>query len=250
MLDVSIETHSYASCFTPPPIAAAPDAAEPPTLSPLLPRERLWQHGTSRVSDEELVAVLLGTGTPGRPVWSLAKDVVGKTGGLPAMSRSTPQELAQLAGIGACRAMRMVAAFEIGRRAMFEPTAAKRLASPEDIVRLLTPRFAGVTQECCFVVGIDSRNQLIAEVEVARGSLMMVAVEPREVFRPLIRMSAAAAILAHNHPSGDPTPSFSDLEMTRRLRDVGEIVGIPLVDHIIMGKSRYCSINDWAGTLL
>lgn len=248
MLDASIPASipTYASRL--PPAAAPPVPAAP--LAPLLPRERLWQHGSARVSDEELVAILLGTGVAGRPVWHMAKDVVGKTGGLPAMSRSTPQELAQLAGIGACRAMRMVAAFEIGRRAMYEPTTAKRLCSPEDVVRLLTPRFAGVSQECCYVVGIDSRNQLIADVEVARGSLMMVAVEPREVFRPLIRMSAAAAILAHNHPSGDPTPSFSDLEMTRRLRDVGDVVGIPLVDHIILGKSRYCSINDWAGTLL
>lgn len=248
MLDVSLESHPlFSSCFSMAGAAVEPSEA---ALAQLLPRERLWQHGTARVSDDELVAILLGTGTPGRPVWNLAKDVLRTTGGLPPMSRSTPQELAQLSGVGACRAMRLAAAFELGRRAMFDPAAAKRLCSPEDIVRLLTPRFAGVTQECVFVVGIDSRNQLITEVEVARGSLMMVAVEPREVFRPLIRMSAAAAILAHNHPSGDPTPSFSDLEMTRRLRDVGEMVGIPLVDHIILGKSRFCSINDWAGTML
>jgi DNA repair protein RadC len=246
MLDASIDSFPC-SDSTSPGLMGPSDPAPP---AHLMPRERLWQHGTSRMSDEDLVAILLGTGTRGRPVWSVARDVVRGAGGLPALSRAAPQELIHTAGIGSCRAMRMVAAFEVGRRAMFEQPQMKRMISPEDIVRLLTPRLAGITQECCFVIGIDSRNNLIAEVEVARGSLMMVAVQPREVFRPLIRMSAAAAILAHNHPSGDPTPSFEDLEMTSRLRDVGDMVGIPLVDHIVMGKSRYCSINDWVGTLL
>jgi DNA repair protein RadC len=132
MFDVSIE--SPPSSFHPAPPNPA-DLQDGPQPLQLMPRERLWQHGTSRMSDEDLVAILLGTGMRGRPVWSVASDVVRSAGGLPALSRATPQELIHTSGIGSCRAMRMVAAFEVGRRAMFEQPQMKRLISPEDIVR-------------------------------------------------------------------------------------------------------------------
>ncbi len=226
------------------------DHGDAPEALPMLARERLWNFGTERVSDEELVGIVLGTGMRGRSVWSVAGDVVRSAGGLPALSRATPQELIHTAGIGTCRAVRVVAAFELGRRALFEQRKAQRICAPEDVARLLMPRLAGATQERFYVIGLDSRNQLIAEAEVARGALAEVLVYPREVFRPLIRMAASTAILAHNHPSGDPTPSGADLELTRRLREVGEVVGIPLMDHIVIAGHRYRSINEWAGTTL
>lgn len=225
------------------------DAAAPAHV-PVLARERLWQHGADRVSDEELVGILLGTGMRGRSVWNVASDVVRSAGGLPALSRATPQELIHTAGIGECRAVRMVAAFELGRRAMFEKSLVERLQAPEDVARLLMPRVAGSTQERFFVLGLDVRNQLVDMVEVARGALNEVAMYPREVFRPLIRMAAATAVIAHNHPSGDPTPSHEDLALTLRLRAVGDVVGIPVMDHIVIGGSRYRSILEWAGTTL
>jgi DNA repair protein RadC len=217
---------------------------------PLLARERLWRHGAGRVSDEELVGILLGTGMRGRPVWSVASDVVRAAGGLPALSRATPQELIHTAGIGECRAVQLVAAFELGRRAMFEGSQAPRIQAPEDCARLLIPRLVGATQERFYAVGLDARNHLIDAVEVARGALTEVMVYPREVFRPLIRMAASTTILAHNHPSGDPAPSTADLELTVRLRDVGDVVGIPVMDHIVIAGHRYRSIMEWAGTTL
>jgi DNA repair protein RadC len=223
-------------------------------LSDLLPsplaRERLWKFGAQRVTDEELVAILLGTGMRGRPVWDVATDVVRAAGGLSALSRASPQEIIHTAGIGECRAVRVVAAFELGRRALFDAPSPQRVHGPEDVARLLMPRLAGTVQECFHVIAIDSRNQVIADLEIARGSLAGVEVHPREVFRPLIRLAAAAAIVAHNHPSGDPTPSGEDLELTRRLREVGELVGIPVLDHVIVAGTRYRSVNEWVGAAL
>jgi DNA repair protein RadC len=216
----------------------------------MLARERLWQFGTERVSDEELVGILLGTGMRGRPVWNVATEVVRSAGGLPALSRATPQELIHTSGIGTCRAVQLVAAFELGRRALFDQPKPQRMHGPEDVARLLMPRLSGMVQECFYAIAVDARNQLIAEIEVARGTLVAVEVHPREVFRPLIRIAAAGAILAHNHPSGDPTPSDEDLELTRRLREVGEMVGIPIIDHVVIAGSRYRSINECVGPVL
>lgn len=245
------------------PALSATDLASAPTLSssstesapaegmaPLLARERLWHHGAERVSDEELVAVVLGTGMRGKSVWEVASEVMRNAGGLPALSRASPQELTSISGIGACRALRVVAAFELGRRALAGGEPSPRLLGPEDVARLMSPRLAGLAQECFFVLGINARNQLLAEVPVARGTLLTVEVHPREVFRPLIRMAAAAAILVHNHPSGDPTPSAHDLEVTSRLRAVGELVGIPVIDHLVIAGARYRSITEWVGATL
>jgi DNA repair protein RadC len=212
-------------------------------------RERLWQHGVERISDDELVALILGTGMRGKPVWTLASDVVRSAGGLGALSRATPQELVLTSGIGACRAVRLVAAFELGRRALAGQSEARQIRSPEELARLLVPRFAGMVQESFYVIGLDTRNQVVADLEVARGTLCSVEVHPREVFRPLIRASAAAAVLAHNHPSGDPTPSDIDWELTHRLRAVGEMVGIPVIDHVVIAGARYRSLIEWGGSV-
>jgi DNA repair protein RadC len=115
---------------------------------------------------------------------------------------------------------------------------------------VLSPRFAGLTQELFVAVGMDVRNGLLDVVEVARGSVANVEVHPREVFRPLIRMAAAGAVLVHNHPSGEPTPSRDDIELTRRLRAVGRVIGIPIVDHVIIGDRQYCSLCEWLGPAL
>ena len=103
-------------------------------------------------------------------------------------------------------------------------------------------------QELFVALGVDVRNRLVIDVEVARGVLTGVEVHPREVFRPLIRAAAAGVILVHNHPSGDPAPSLEDLDLTRRLRDVGQLIGIPVIDHIIVGDNGYCSVAEWLGT--
>jgi DNA repair protein RadC len=164
-----------------------------------------------------------------------------------ALARATPAELAVAHGVGAARAARLAAGFELGRRALAVRDRA-HLADAGAVFRFLRPRVVGLAQEVFLAIGLDARNRIVGEVEVARGLLTGVEVHPREVFRPLIRMAAAGAVVAHNHPSGDPTPSHEDLALTRRLRAVGELVGIPIVDHVVIAGDRYRSIAEWLGT--
>jgi DNA repair protein RadC len=218
-----------------------------PSTDPPLRRERLWTHGPDRLSDTELVAIVLGTGVRGRPALTVAADVIAAAGGLSGLARAMPAELAAAHGVGEARAARLAAGFALGRRALEAPGRAT-LGGAGDVDRLLRPRVAGLAQEVFIVIGLDVRNRLLADVEVARGLLTGVEVHPREVFRPLIRMAAAGAVVAHNHPSGDPTPSAEDLALTRRLRAVGELVGIPVIDHVVIGRDGYRSIAEWLGT--
>jgi DNA repair protein RadC len=222
----------------------------PPPIHEVLerPRERLLRTGTITLGDEELLALLIGVGVRERPAIEVAADLMHRCGDVIGISRASPRELALINGIGFAGAARIAAAFELGRRVVDRVHHRHSLVRPEDVYRMLAPRFAGLTQELFVAVGMDIRNGLLDAVEVARGSLASVEVHPREVFRPLVRMAAAGAVLVHNHPTGDPTPSREDVELTRRLRQVGRLMGIPIVDHVIIGDRRYCSICEWLGT--
>jgi DNA repair protein RadC len=234
--------------------AASNPPPEPPTLTDLLPdggdrpRERLWRCGTQSLGDAELLAILLGTGVRDRPVLAVAADLVQSVGGVAALSRASPHELAQVMGIGAARAARITAAFELGRRAVEVIHHRKLLGRAEDVYRCVAPRLAGLSQEVFIAIGVDVRNGLLDIAEVARGSVAHVEVHPREVFRPLVRMAAAGGVLVHNHPSGDPTPSHQDVELTLKLRDIGRILGIPIIDHVVIGDRSFRSIAEWMGT--
>ncbi len=211
------------------------------------PRERLLSRGAEAISEEDLLTILLGSGMRARPARMVAGELAREAGGLIALSRASPRELAQVAGVGAARAARVAAAFELGRRAIAAEQLRDPLANAEDVLRLVGTRLAGLQQEVFIAIGVDIRNGVLDIVEVARGSVHAVEVHPREVFRPLVRMAAAGVVLVHNHPSGDPTPSFDDIELTRRLRAVGELVGIPVVDHVVIAGSRFRSIAEWCG---
>lgn len=211
------------------------------------PRERLWRMGAHALPDRELLGIVLGTGIRDRPAAEVAAHAIRNAGGLHALSRASPHELAQNSGIGHERGARVAAAFELGRRAVAHTAQRASIAGPEDLWRLLAPRFAGLTQEIVVVVGLDVRNRLIDTVEIARGSVASVDIQAREVFRPLLRMAAFAAVLAHNHPSGDPTPSAEDIRLTRQFRQAGELLGVPLVDHVILGDATFCSLCEWMG---
>jgi DNA repair protein RadC len=201
------------------------------------PRDRLLRRGPSALGDDELLTILLGKSTP----------IVQDAGGLAVAARATPRELAQVAGIGSARATRLAAAFELGRRAVEAEQHRTLLATPEDVYHCVAARLAGLQQEVFLSIGIDIRNGLLDVVEVARGTLCSVEVHPREVFRPLVRMAAAGAVLVHNHPSGDATPSSHDIDLTRRMRAVGEVLGIPVVDHVVIADTSYRSIAEWMG---
>jgi DNA repair protein RadC len=208
------------------------------------PRERLWRRGAHSIADVELVAILLGTGVRSHPALEVAGQLLAATGGVVALSRASPRELAQALGVGAARAARVAAAFELGRRALETEQHRDVLAHAEDVHRVVAPRLAGLQQEVFLALGLDIRNRLLDVVEVARGSVASVEVHPREVFRPMVRMAAAGVVLVHNHPSGDPTPSFEDLELTRRMHAVGELLGIPVVDHVVVTERAFRSIRE------
>jgi DNA repair protein RadC len=197
------------------------------------------------LGDEDLLAMLLGAREQrGR---SVAAEMIQQHGGIGALSRATPREIAAITGITKTRAARVCAAFELGRRAVGARAKRDSLSRADDVYRILAPRMAGLQQEVFFVIGIDVRNRILDVVEVARGSVADVAVHPREVFRPLVRMAAAGAVLAHNHPTGDSTPSSDDLELTRRLREAGSLIGIPIIDHVVIGDGSHHSIAEWLG---
>lgn len=201
-------------------------------------------HGSFHsIGDHELLSLL----TAKR---SLGPAIVSHAGGLGPLSRATPRELAALPGVGRANATRIAAAFELGRRAFAVTHTRATIARPEDVFDLVQHHVAHVAQELFFVLGLDIRNGALDLVEVARGTVLGVEVHPREVFRPLIRMAAAGGVLIHNHPTGDPTPSDHDIELTRRLRSVGDVVGIPIIDHVVTGATTFRSIAEFLGTEL
>lgn len=214
------------------------------------PRERLWNRGVQMIGDEELLAVILGTGVRARSAATVAADLVHSAGGVVALSRASPRELALVTGVGAARATRVAAAFELGRRAITIEQHRDVLAQADDVYRIVGPRVAGLQQEVFIALGVDIRNGLLDVVEVARGTVHGVEVHPREVFRPLVRMAAAGGVVVHNHPSGDPTPSADDIALTRRLRAAGDLLGIPIIDHVVIADGGFRSIAAWLGTEL
>ena len=208
------------------------------------PRERLLEHGADALASNELLALILGSGIAGCSATDLGSRLLDDAGSLVALSRAGARELATLHGIGIARATRLAAAFQIGKRVVAEPIPDLMVRDAHDVYRYLQPRLCGLLQEVFIVIALDARNAVLSHVEVARGSLTAVEVHPREVFRPLIRLAAAGAVVAHNHPSGDPNPSQHDLALTRRLRRAGDLVGIPIIDHVVIGAAGYSSIGD------
>jgi len=209
-----------------------------------LPRERLERLGAECLTSAELIALILGAGRPGQSAVEVANQLLERAGGLVPLSRAGSRELSCQDGIGSARAARLAAAFQLGRRVLAKPGHRPLLDGPDKVFELLGPSWRGLAQEVFVVIGLTARNTMISMTEVARGSALSVDVHPREVFRPLIRHGACAAVVAHNHPSGDPSPSPSDLALTDRLRQVGELVGVPLVDHVVIGDDRFSSIAE------
>jgi DNA repair protein RadC len=209
------------------------------------PRERLGQLGAPALGDTELVALVLGHGTRGRDVLTTAAALLRRFGSLPGLLDADPQELSRIPGIGPTAAARLAAAVELGKRALCHQTDARPvLRCARDVHLLLRPVVAGLQKEVFWALALDARHRLLRQLRIAEGSLLSVDVHPREVFRPLIRLGAAATILAHNHPSGDATPSPDDLELTQRLQQVGVLTGIPVLDHVVVTLSTYVSVSE------
>ncbi len=211
------------------------------------PREQIAAAGVETLTDRELLAAVLGTGCTGTPVKDVAERVL-KDGSLDALARLPLAELRRLRGLGLARACQLLATFEIGRRVYARAGGLDQpIRRPQDVVPLIQ-HYARAPKEHFLAVLLNTRHLPIGVELVSVGSLNASIVHPREVFRPAILGSAASVILAHNHPSGDPTPSEDDLEITQRLRRVGEMLGIEVLDHLILGQGAPFSMRE-AGLL-
>jgi len=209
------------------------------------PRDLLLRCGPESLRDEELVSVMLANGRPGASAAALARRVLDGSGTLRLLLRQTPSELAAMPGVGEATAARLIACAEIGRRVLGEPLRRGGCyRSSRDVFRHYGPRLRDLRVEQFLVVLLDGKHRVIREVLVSQGTLTSSPVHPREVFGPAMRHAAAAVVLLHNHPSGDPTPSADDLEVTRRLREVGDLVGIQVLDHVIVGDGAFTSLAD------
>ena len=200
------------------------------------PREKMLKRGAAALSESELIGILLRTGTVGANAVDVGRDLMIRYQSLTAVSRCSAKDLAKVKGIGLAKAIQLAAAFELGKRLAQESPARGKLDTPELIYDLLGPEMRMLSKESLRAILLDTRLNLIRVEEIAIGSISECVAHPREIFRPAISHSAYAVILAHNHPSGDPTPSAADIQMTRRMAESAGILQIRLLDHIIVGS--------------
>jgi DNA repair protein RadC len=209
------------------------------------PRERLDRVGTAALGDHELLAIVLGHGHRRRSALELASAVLESAGGLHGLVRVTADELQRVAGIGDARAAQILAAIELGRRTLARvPRDRVQLMTPQDVAAYLMPEFGSGAVEQFGVVILDSKHRVLKTRLLSMGSLDASVVHPREVFRAAVLGGAAAVVLFHNHPSGDPTPSREDCELTRRLIAAGQLMGIDVLDHVILADTRFVSLRE------
>lgn len=212
------------------------------------PREKLLKNGADALSEGELLAIVLrtGDGTSKLSAMDHARDLLIKFGGLRKLASAGISEICETKGIGPAKAATIMAALEIGRRMSKEALkAGDTFRCSEDVYKHYHATMRDKKKEIFLAVLLDAKNKVIKEVEkISEGSLTASIVHPRELFSPAIKESAAAMILVHNHPSGDPTPSREDIELTKRLRDAGELLGIKVLDHIIIGDGHHVSLAE------
>ena len=208
------------------------------------PRERLMRYGSQAVSTAELLAIVLRTGTQERSALGLAEHLITSHGGLRGISNASVQELTRIIGVGPVKAVQIAACVELGRRLASEGRRREAITSPDEAAEKLMPRLRDATKEHFVALLLDSKNRLIKDSDISIGSLDSSIVHPREVFKEAISASAASIIVAHNHPSGDPTPSPEDRQVTARLVESGRLIGIEVVDHLIIGDGRWVSLRE------
>ena len=207
------------------------------------PRERLARSGPSALSSRELLAAVLGTGARGASALDVADALLGD--GLHALAARSLLDLERSRGLGRAKAARVLAALELGARLASEDEAPfASLQSPAEAARYLLPRYGARPVETFGLLALDARHKLRREAVVSVGCLTASLVHPREVFQEAVVARAAALVLFHNHPSGDPEPSAEDLALTRRLSAAGSLMGIEILDHLVLGAGRYVSLKE------
>ena len=213
------------------------------------PREKLERHGASALGDNELLALVLGSGWRAQDVLKLSNAVLEQCGGLHGLTRAAAADLRRIRGVGGARAAQVLAAVELGRRTLVRTHADRpRLNTPRQLASYLLPQHGSRPVEQFGIVLLDTKHRLLQIKLVSTGSLDSTVAHPREVFREAIAGRAAAIVLFHNHPSGDPHPSGDDVALTAQLVDAGQVVGIDVLDHLILADQRYYSFME-AGLL-
>ncbi|MCB1111115.1 MAG: DNA repair protein RadC [Chlamydiales bacterium] len=209
------------------------------------PRERLLKYGTESISTTELLAILLGSGMKGKSVLQLSQEIISYFGGIKELSEATVEELCQIKGLGIAKAIQIKACLSLGMRAVRSCDDVKfKIESPLHVYNLLKDDLSREKRELFIVILQDTKGRVIACHTVSVGTLSRTLVHPREVFYPAIRHKAASIIVAHNHPSGDPEPSEQDILITKKLIEVGQVMGIPVNDHIIIAGDSYLSFRQ------
>jgi len=209
------------------------------------PRERLLQYGSEYLSNRELLAILLQTGTKNQSVFSLADQLISHFGSLKELACATFEEMSAIKGIGPAKAARILAAFELAKRLSNSSLEVREvICSPQDAADIVMDEMSLLDREHFVIIMLNTKHAVIAKKVVSIGHLNASLVHPRELFKDVIKRSSAAIILVHNHPSGDPTPSEDDIRVTHRLCEAGRLLGISVLDHIIVGDKRYVSFRE------
>jgi DNA repair protein RadC len=211
------------------------------------PREKLLARGPQALSETELLAIILrnGNASTGESAIDHARLLLQRFGGLKGIDDASTGELGQVKGIGPAKVAQVKACLEIARRIGSQKwEIGQPLRSSEDVFHHFREYLGKEKRELFYVVLLNNKNRKIREVKISEGSLTASLVHPREVYNPVIRESAAAVIFVHNHPSGDPAPSPEDIDLTKRLKEVGEVVGVRVLDHVVIGYDRYFSFSD------
>jgi DNA repair protein RadC len=211
------------------------------------PREKLLDKGAHALSETELLAIVLrnGNASTGETAIDHARVLLSRFGGLKGIDEASISELGKLKGIGPAKVAQIKASLEMARRiGNHKWEVGQPLRSSEDVFRHFCDSLGNEKRELFYVVLLNNKNRKIREVKISEGSLTASLVHPREVYNPVIRESAAAVIFVHNHPSGDPAPSQEDIEITRRLKEVGDLMGVRVLDHVVIGLERYYSFSD------
>lgn len=209
------------------------------------PRERLKEHGVAALSAAELLEVILGRGIAGESVIVTAQRLISRFEGLKGLSTASLEELSSVRGIGLAKACQLLAVFELAKRVekIKKEEDKPQITTPEEAVAVIGDRFENDKREHFIALLLDNRNRLIKLEEISVGSLDESIVHPREAFKKAVTASATSVVFAHNHPSGDVTPSDEDIEITKRLEEAGEIMGIRVSDHIIIGNGAFTSMK-------
>ena len=226
------------------------DRYEPrPTLKSLpegeRPRERLVASGPGALSTAELIAILLGTGLPGEMVTDLARNLLVEFGGLLGLARTSVADLCRRKGLGEAKASQLKAALELARRLAAEhPEERFQIRSPADVASLLQLEMGLLEQEELRVILLDTKNRVLGIRQVYVGSANATSLRVGELFKEAIRQNATAVVVVHNHPSGDPTPSSEDVQVTRTIREAGQLLDVEVLDHIVIGQQRFVSLKE------